>query len=677
MDGVPLEIFDETFVAENVYSGQAVEPEHRLNLHRFAVGDQAVIVARQLDELSKEITAKNTELRQLREAIQRYIDGDMNVDEFVNLQPVEQVDQQIASLQQLLESLRGIQQVLNASSFRRIVLPTLDLNELSVTLATTLTGISAEAEREVKEHIRRCMDHRGESWIAQGMDYIRENCCPFCGQDLEGVSLIEAYKAYFATAYSNFKRQVAAAGETVGNVLAEPQLSGLRSTVLENERISHFWRQHVKVDLPQFDSEWATRILADLREYVQDLIRRKSQAPVEVVTLGSDEMSPLKEYRALVDQVRLYNEAVDRANEAILEKRRELRATSSTDVEHRLNLLRNARTRFSQDVRELCEAYNKLLEEKNELEHDKNKTRQMLEELSARLLRDYGDAINRVLARFGASFRLAEVRETHYGGTARLDYELDINGYRVGLEDTGRRSPRPCFRSTLSSGDRTALAFAFFLARMDGDPSVADRIIVLDDPLSSLDDGRQTQTVQEVVRIAERCRQLVLLSHDRYFLAQVWKAARRRSCDVRALRLPRHGDGTTIAPWDIASESQRPPLREFFVLKDYLDGEEGVDLNSVASCIRPLLENSLRFRFPDEFTMDDTLGEMIRKIRNAREPSPLVRLQPRIGELEDIDAYACRFHHGSAGMNVQTTDAELRSFATRALEFHRAVDIAE
>lgn len=673
-NSVKLELFDETFVVENVYSGQTVEPGHRLNLHRFAIGDQAVSAAKQLEDLSRKINAMNTELRQLREQIQRHIEGSMDVDEFVNLQQVDHLDQEIANSEQMLRSLRGIQGILNAPVFEHVTLPSLPLDEVAAVLATTLTDLSAGAESEVMAHIRRCMDRRGESWIAQGMEYIRDDRCPFCGQSLNGVRLIEAYKTYFSIAYSEFKRHVAAAGEMVDSSISEPHLSGLRTAVVENARLLDFWRQHLDVHLPRLSPEEVTRVLADLREYLNDLVKRKSQAPLEPVGLRFDEMSPVARYREIEQQVRDYNAAVDRANAAILKKKHELQGVPVAIVEERLRVLRNTRARFSHEVDKLCRQYRTAIEEKNKLEDAKEEARRSLEILSEQLLRNYGSTMNGLLARFGASFRLAGVRETYYGGIPRVDYELEVSGYRVALEETGRGSPQPCFRNTLSSGDRTTLAFSFFLARMDADPALADKVIVLDDPLSSLDANRQTQTVQEIVRLAQRCRQLVLLSHNRPFLVQVWKAARGVSLDTRGLYLRRRGEDTVIELWDIESEARRPPLQEFFVLKEYLEGSGSGELNTIARCIRPLLENSLRLRFPDEFTMDDTLGDMIAKIRKARDPSSLVGLQSRLQELEDIDAYACRFHHGMAGLRVETTDEELRSFARRALQFHQAVE---
>jgi wobble nucleotide-excising tRNase len=81
---------------------------------------------------------------------------------------------------------------------------------------------------------------------------------------------------------------------------------------------------------------------------------------------------------------------------------------------------------------------------------------------------------------------------------------------------------RHAFGNTLSSGDRNTLALAFFFACLDQDPSLAGRVVVIDDPVSSLDDNRSLTTVQEIRRLLPRVAQVIILSHSKSFLCQTW-----------------------------------------------------------------------------------------------------------------------------------------------------------
>jgi wobble nucleotide-excising tRNase len=74
-------------------------------------------------------------------------------------------------------------------------------------------------------------------------------------------------------------------------------------------------------------------------------------------------------------------------------------------------------------------------------------------------------------------------------------------------------------RNTLSEGEKTALAFAYFLSKVTTevkDPKLA--IIVIDDPISSLDDNRLYHTAYLIHEEFKEYKQLFVLSHNLLFL---------------------------------------------------------------------------------------------------------------------------------------------------------------
>ena len=87
-------------------------------------------------------------------------------------------------------------------------------------------------------------------------------------------------------------------------------------------------------------------------------------------------------------------------------------------------------------------------------------------------------AINEYLRRFNAGFRLGSVTSVNNRGGSSVSYNVLINNIAVALmgEDG------PCFKNTLSAGDRNTLALAFFFASLDQDPQLAQKIVVIDDP---------------------------------------------------------------------------------------------------------------------------------------------------------------------------------------------------
>jgi wobble nucleotide-excising tRNase len=66
------------------------------------------------------------------------------------------------------------------------------------------------------------------------------------------------------------------------------------------------------------------------------------------------------------------------------------------------------------------------------------------------------------------------------------------------------------------------VGLAFFLASVDREADLANRIVVFDDPFSSHDAFRRTHPIYEILRIGAACKQVIVLSHDVQFLKQLW-----------------------------------------------------------------------------------------------------------------------------------------------------------
>ncbi|MBR7513273.1 AAA family ATPase, partial [Mycobacterium tuberculosis] len=85
------------------------------------------------------------------------------------------------------------------------------------------------------------------------------------------------------------------------------------------------------------------------------------------------------------------------------------------------------------------------------------------------------------------------------------------------------------------AGDRNALALAFFFASLDQDPQLAQKVVVIDDPMTSLDEHRSLTTVQEIRRLVGRVAQVIVLSHSKPFLCGLWEGA--NPADRSAIRV--------------------------------------------------------------------------------------------------------------------------------------------
>lgn len=163
------------------------------------------------------------------------------------------------------------------------------------------------------------------------------------------------------------------------------------------------------------------------------------------------------------------------------------------------------------------------------------------------------------------------------GGTPSSHYQLEINDCAIGLGDSRTQPGTPCFKTTLSSGDRSALALVFFLAALKQDARIGNKIVVLDDPFTSQDRFRRTCTQQLIRQHAGMAQQVVVLSHDPHFLRLIWEDY--PATDIKVLQMCRTGENTVIGEWDIEAETQSTYLKNYSALLDFYRERKGTALN--------------------------------------------------------------------------------------------------
>lgn len=101
--------------------------------------------------------------------------------------------------------------------------------------------------------------------------------------------------------------------------------------------------------------------------------------------------------------------------------------------------------------------------------------------------------------------------------TIDLNEENEMENILIKYKDDERIKKR--LRNTLSEGEKTALAFAYFLSKVTTEvKGPKSAIIIIDDPISSLDDNRLYHTAYMIHDAFKEYKQLFVLSHNLLFL---------------------------------------------------------------------------------------------------------------------------------------------------------------
>jgi wobble nucleotide-excising tRNase len=281
----------------------------------------------------------------------------------------------------------------------------------------------------------------------------------------------------------------------------------------------------------------------------------------------------------------------------------------------------------------------------------------------------YETAINMYLRKFNAGFSLGSVTSMNTRSGSSCTYNVVINNVPVAL--TAGAGGGPAFRNTLSSGDRNALALAFFFASLDRDGQLAQKVVVIDDPMTSLDEHRSLTTIQEIRRLEPRVSQLIVLSHSKPFLCTLWQGA--DTTTRSAIKISRDGSGSTFSPWDVRQDSITEHDKRHAKMVAYLQSANAADEREVAAALRPILEQFMRVAYPEEFPPDALLGPFVNKCRQRVGRANEILSAANISELQDILDYANKFHHDTnpAWETEIINDQQLIHFCERTLRFTR------
>ena len=668
-------IFDDVFVDENVHSGLVVEAGHRQNLHELIVGAQGVTLARQLGEVTTRIEAHNIVLRAKAAEIPEGIRGGVTVDQFCALPPRDDIDEAIQTVERALAAAQERDQVRSANTFDAFSLPNLDLSLIEAVLARDLPALEAEAGAQVEDHFSR-LGSGAEAWVADGMTRLAETQtnrsaegCPFCAQDLAGSTLIAHYRTYFSEAYTAHTHDIQVARTQFESAHGDAIVAAFERSIRVAGERRHLWARFCDVPDMALDTALIARKWHAARDAVLALLDVKQADPLKPIGLSEEALSAVAEYETERDVVATLSTELQEANPRIQLVKDQIASADAGTLISDLARLRAVQARHTLEVSSRCDVY---LAEKDAKSVTESEREQIKTDLGAH--RDtafpvYEAAINSYLEKFNAGFRLDSVSPADTRGGPTCTYSVVINSIPVPVSGGVPSPGNPSFRNTLSSGDRNTLALAFFFASLDQDPNLGDKVVVIDDPASSLDEHRSVTTAQELRRLARRAKQVIVLSHTKAFLCRIWESSDRTA--RAGLQVGRDGVGSTILSWDIDADSETEHDRRHADLRTYATDPAGADQREIASAIRPLLESFLRVAYPKQFPASTFLGQFRNLCDQRVGTQQEVLSRADTDELTDLVEYAGRFHHETnpAWETELINDGELRGFVSRTLAF--------
>ncbi|MFB6463881.1 AAA family ATPase [Bradyrhizobium tunisiense] len=337
-------------------------------------------------------------------------------------------------------------------------------------------------------------------WVRQGLHYLDHSSqCPFCQQEVE-VELAARLNAYFDESYLKDMTAIAVTVETY-EVVAEQTSKRLEDIISLQSR--HLDTELLRADVDRFDA----RIEVNKR-----LLEAKKREPSTPMTL--EPLAALAE--TIITKIAAANALIKNHNLLVDNLATERGALVCQTWKYLLDENNAAIRKYQAGKEALDKAVQGLTQgiaaKDSQLTTAKAELRELEKKITS--VQPTVSAINALLASFGFS-----------------GFKLKTTGERDHLYEIVRHGGGNA-AATLSEGEKSFVCFLYFYHLVHGSVSdsdlTADRIVVFDDPVSSLDSDVLfivstliKRMLKEASEGAGQIKQAFLLTHNIYFHKEV------------------------------------------------------------------------------------------------------------------------------------------------------------
>lgn len=594
-----IEIFDNTFIERNVFTGSKIEQAHKVELHKILIGEDNQKKKEVIDEEEESYGILQTEKQELRDKLGRFFEDFIRIPIFEKAQDWEAKIKENGNKQAQLSNEVALIQMKNNTKLA------FDFSHFESNIQQ---NIDTSLESKIKEHIDNNWktSEKDFEFIKSGVEKISpENKCPFCGQSLEEVQeLIQTFTKFFNPIYKNTQ-------EAINEAIKSLQELDVEKEVAQFKALGFTFKTAIDID----------RLKNDYNKVLEIVEEKQKDLSLETKILDS------KEYCSLKEEVeKLYSEveniSIESIDKQILEKEE--------------SILRLKKYRFSEEGEEVFKKY-----QNNEklLKTVKKNIDQLNKELNEEVNTDFEEymkEINDVLKSSGANFEIkkfSSITDRKFKESYYCDYNFVFDdAYSVELNGS---DDQPQFKNTLSDSDKRVLAFAFFIAKLRKDPNMSNKIIILDDPFTTLDDERRDSMINILNGL--QCEQIIMLSHSRSFVKRFVKLVGK--CNVKTLRLKDISGYIQLRELDIDEDNDFLEILDQKI-KDLEEADE-TTIDSAYDGIRVIIEHVVKIKYKKELNPDN--NEIMLPMRYFGRNDCKSPMKKKIGEND----YQEHHHDGS------------------------------
>ncbi len=446
---------------------------------------------------------------------------------------------------------------------------------------------AGQVSEEIKEHISKV----GREFIEKGIELQKkmpDNACPFCTQEISN-NIIQAYTSYFNKRIEQFNQD-------------SLKVSGTLKDILKQWNIKEILQSFEK--FKPFIEDFSTNkeSLKNALDQIKVLLE-KLQKEVDKKEGVKNEKEFQEIDKKLLENYKKLQQCVDETRNILNQKKEQKKKLDKLKAELKEARIKKAK-HDSYDWQKSKEEAKRKLSVLN-CRHERLK--RLLEKIDKKLKGLYDqkrpdiENINNYLK----ALNLPKY-------SLDKDYRIVLNSYALENSET---------KIILSDGEKTTLAFAYFLARLKlfyKKEDLKNLVVVIDDPISSLDEQRIYNTTCLVAKINqdlarekllknEEKVQVFVLTHNHTFMAHLINMVGKHA---RYFQLERHQGQLKI----VCKDKVKGYFDTFYLLlfkevyafakRETVQDDFNEAIN-YGNKVRILLESFLKINFIDSFLGED------------------------------------------------------------------------
>ena len=404
-------------------------------------------------------------------------------------------------------------------------------------------------------------------WVKHGIPYLlhSRNQCPFCQQEVDSL-LVSHIKNYFG---HNYRVKI-------------QQLTNLK---FDYEQVNKEISDYESITEPILETHKC------FEESLQEL-KNAIEQNIQIIECKIESPSQQLKLQKTTQKIEKLNISIQEINKKINEHNQQVTDKKGTENRIKLQFWQLMRDQYDVDIDEYKKNKQKLCKHLSLLQQNINILDESIKKLNLIISDNQNKITNIERSITNINQRLNEFALEGF----QIEKQGD-NFYKI-KRDNGSGEKNEFY--SLSEGEKTLVSFLYFIEVCKGTEDstsqvdLANRIVVIDDPVSSLSHTYVFDIAQLIKNeFFEKFKQLFILTHSLYFLSEVIKT----KLEKKLFRIHKYGK-TSIK--DMKKDEIQNEYQAFWqVIRDYEKKPSSVSSVLIANSMRNILECFFGFIYAD------------------------------------------------------------------------------